>query len=346
VQFYARSPHNAKVQFGVNQTFGAVIQQTVTSDQANRNLAPIYEAAATTLTLLKRGQPDDVDRALKIADALSYALSHDNQGSPLAVAPDGSRGLHSAYLAGDIALLNRQGSSAAGDVRLSGFSVKNGSCRPGGFCLVLNGATGGNNAWAMLALLAAYEQSNNVTYLNDTETIGKWMVETLRDPATPATNPSSYGGYFVGFTDGGTYSLIKAKSTENNGDIFVAFNLVAQVERARGNTAAAAQWQSWATVAEDFVWQMFDPTNGRFYVGTVPADVSSQPDPKRGNCEAPFIQKGNDIVNTCDFLDLNSFTVLPRAASARSVCGRPFVDYGRLWDSSPAVSLPKERLKK
>jgi hypothetical protein len=116
-----------------NQTFGTVLQKDVTPDQANRNLAPIYEAAATALALLRRGQPGDVADALEIADALDYALHHDNHGDPLPVAADGSVGLHSAYQGGDIALLNGQSSGSgaqAGDVRLAGFSVKDGSCGP------------------------------------------------------------------------------------------------------------------------------------------------------------------------------------------------------------------------
>jgi hypothetical protein len=302
-----------------NQTFGSVLQKDVTPDQANRNLAPIYEAAATTLALLRRGRPEDVARAIRIADALDYALHHDNHGNLLPSAPDGSVGLRSAYQGGDIALLNGQSGSGAqaGDVRLAGFSIKDGSCGPGGFCLVLDGATGGNNAWAMLALQAAYLQSGDVKYLNDAETIGRWIVGTLKDPATPATNPPGYGGYFVGFADGGNHFPIKGKSTENNGDIFVAFSLVAQVESNRGNTASAAQWQSWANVAGDFVMQMFDPAAGRFYAGTVTVDPPSPENPPRGNCQSPLIRKGNDIINTCDFLDSNTFTALPMAASPR-----------------------------
>lgn len=298
-----------------NQTFGTVLQAAVTPDQANRNLAPIYEAAATVLALLRRGQQGDVKNALGIADALSYALHHDNSANPLPAAPDGSVGLRSAYQGGDIALLNTQPSGAhAGEVRLAGFSVQDNSCGPGHFCLVLDGATGGNNAWAMQALLAAYLQSGDVRYLDDAETIGRWIVGTLKDPATPATDPPSYGGYFVGFADGG-YFLLKGKSTENNGDIFTAFSLVARIETDRGNAAAAAQWQTWANVAGDFVMQMFDPVAGRFYAGTVSANPPSPPNPARGNCQTPLIQRGNDIVNTCDFLDSHTFTILPMAAS-------------------------------
>jgi len=311
------------------ETFGVVSQtgtlpncsfqpiNVVSSDQANRNLAPIYEAAATVLALLKRGEPQDVSDAMKIADALDYALHHDNHGIPLPIASDGSRGLRSAYQGGDLALLNGQSppsGAQAGDVRLAGFSVKDvdNKCGTSGVCflLVLDGATGGNNAWAMLALLAAYLKSGDTRYLDDAEEIGTWIVRTLKDQLN-----TNYGGYFVGFSDGGTYSLIQGKSTENNGDIFVAFSLVAQIESGRGNSASAAQWQTWAKVAGDFVMQMFDPAAGRFYVGTVTAVPPSSECPARGNCQTPLIQKGNDIINTCDFLDSDSFTALPMAAS-------------------------------
>jgi hypothetical protein len=300
-----------------NETFGAVLQDSLTPDQVNRNLAPIYEAAATILALLKRGRPEDVENALRVADALDYALHHDNRGNPLPVAPDGSRALRSAYQGGDIALLNRQASGAqAGDIRLAGFSVKDGSCGPGGFCLVLDGTTGGNNAWAMLALLAAYLRTSDVKYLEDSKVIGNWIVAMLKDPATPTTNPASYGGYFVGFTDGGTYLPIHGKSTENNGDIFVAFALLARIENDRGNASAGALWQARASVAGDFVMQMFDPISGRFYAGTVTVDPPSPPNPIRGNCQTtPPLRRGNDIINVCDFLDSNTFTILPLAAS-------------------------------
>jgi len=300
-----------------NETFGAVVQNALTPDQVNRNLAPIYEAAATILALLKRGRPEDVENALRVADALDYALHHDNRGNPLPVAPDGSRALRSAYQGGDIALLNGQASGAqAGDIRLAGFSVKDGSCGPGGFCLVLDGTTGGNNAWAMLALLAAYLRTSDVKYLEDAKMIGNWIVAMLKDPATPSTDPASYGGYFVGFTDGGTYLPIHGKSTENNGDIFVAFALLARIENDRGNATAGALWQARANVAGDFVMQMFDPISGRFYAGTVTVDPPSPPNPIRGNCQTtPPLRRGNDIVNVCDFLDSNTFTILPLAAS-------------------------------
>ena len=91
-------------------------------------------------------------------------------------------GLHNAYEHGDIGLLNSQGAgpALAGDVRLAGFEIP--TIQPA-FDLVLDGATGGNNAFAVLALANAYQQipGNNVNYLNDALAIANWIVANLRD---------------------------------------------------------------------------------------------------------------------------------------------------------------------
>ena len=215
-----------------NLTFGTPLQVGLTPDQANRTLAPIYEAAATTLALLNRGQDDDVRSALRIVDALHYALHHESSGAPLPKAPDGSQALHNAYSDGDIGLQNSQpgaGGSLAGEARLAGISRDKDTCPPGGFCLVLDGVTGGNNAWAMLAFIAAYVHTGNVAYLNDAKTIGNWIAGLL-------TDQQGFHGYFAGVFDSGPdkvspfTGVIHGKSTENNGDIFAAFRMLAAIE--------------------------------------------------------------------------------------------------------------------
>jgi len=199
-------------------------------------------------------------------------------------------------------------SGQAGDVRLAGFT---GGCGTGsGFCLVLDGATGGNNAWGILAFAASYIQSGNTIYLTDAETIGNWIVANLLDPNQP---PASLGGYFVGYSDQGLPKvLIQGKSTENNADIFAAFSLLAQIETARGNASAAAQWTRYAKMAGDFVKTMFDSANGRFLAGTVTA--ADARNPGAGVRPDFSLMAGNDVANSYDFLDSNSFTALAMAA--------------------------------
>ena len=297
-----------------NQTFGVVPQQNapIPSDQVLRNLTTIYESALTLLALLARGTAQDLVNALQIADAFVYALHHDNHGDTLPVAPDGSVGLHNAYENGDLALLNSQQppkAGQAGDVRLAGFTAPV-LCPFSGFCLVLDGATGGNNAFAILALIAAFEQFGDVRYLNDAVTIGQWIVGNLTDHSG-----TGYGGYFLGYPDLGVpppKPLQTGKSIENNADIFAAFTALAKVESQRGNASAAANWTTAANIGGDFVMQMFDATQGRFNAGTVPVGTASGP----GLCpNGP--QKGNDVINTCDFLDANTFTTLSLAGASR-----------------------------
>ena len=297
-----------------NETFGVVPQQNapIPSDQSLRNLTTTYETALTVLALLARGTAQDLVNAGRIADSLDYALHYDNHGDALPVAPDGSVALHNGYEDGDIALFNSQrppGGGQAGDGRLAGFTATE-LCPSSGFCLVLDGATGGNNAFAILALVAAFRQFGDARYLNDAEMIGQWIIGNLTDPSG-----TGYGGYFVGYPDSGAPPpklLQTGKSTENNADIFAAFTALAAVEAQLGQASAAAGWTAAANVAGDFVMKMFDANKGGFNTGTVPSGTS----PASGICPNGQ-QKGKEVINTCDFLDANTFTTLAMAGAGR-----------------------------
>jgi hypothetical protein len=302
-----------------NQTFGVVPIQClgggcvpVPPDQVNRNLTTIYEASLTLQTLIRRGLPNDLRNARKLADTFDYALHHDNHGDLLPVAADGSLGLHNGYENGDVALFNDQlapKQGKAGDVRLAGFTGGACLCGPSEYCLVLDGATGGNESFAILALLAAYQQFGSQRYLNDAITIGNWIVGNLTDDTG-----TGFGGYYFGYSDEGVQPkmLMTNKSTENNSDIFAAFTALAGMDRELHLDAAAAMWTARANVAGDFVMRMYDSANGRFYQGTVPPGTPTGP----GICpNGP--QRGNDVITTCDFLDSNSFSILALSASSR-----------------------------
>jgi hypothetical protein len=321
----ARQKTNAAaISFPVStQTFGVVANQRlpIPTDQVNRNLATITESALTALALLHRQQPGDVANALKIADAFHYALYHDNHGDPVPASPQSSGGcysgspaqrcgLHTAYINGDTAFFNNQPAPAlgqVGDVRLAGFSSGAPLCGDGGFCLVLDGATGGDNAWAILALIAAFEQSGDVKYLNDAIVIGNWIFANLADNG-------GYSGYFVGYTDGGfPKQRILGKATTYNAQIYAAYNRLAQVETARGNLANAAEWKTRANAAANFVLQMFDPATGRFYAGTVKESDAGLTAP--GLCPDVSKKKEDDVVNACDSLDSITMATLALANS-------------------------------
>jgi len=296
-----------------NQTFGVLpaVNSPIPSDQVLRNLTTIYESALVELTLLLRGNAGDLANARLTADTFDYVLHHDNHGDALPVASDDSVAAHNGYESGDIGLFNNQSGAKtgmAGDVRLAGYTAP-GLCPLTGFCLVQDGASGGNNAFAILALLGAYERFHDLRYLNDARMIGRWIILQLSDGSG-----TGYGGYFVGYPDMGVpppKPLQTGKSTENNSDIYAAFRALATIESRLGNAAAAASWTTAANAAGDFVMQMFDSTTGRFNAGTVPSGASGP-----GICPTGP-QKGNDVINTCDFLDSNTFSVLALAGSPR-----------------------------
>ena len=159
---------------------GVRIVPTIPPDQAIGNLTTIYESALTVFALLDRGEMADLANARLIADSIVYALQNDPtaQGGQLPTAPDGSRGLRDAYSSGELALFNDQGSGAEdvqqGQARLSGFSSDERLCGESGFCLVLDGALGGNAAFGIMALMHAYFEFGDQQYLDSP---GNWRLD-------------------------------------------------------------------------------------------------------------------------------------------------------------------------
>ena len=278
-------------------------------DQELRSLTTTYETVLALKALLLRGTPQDLADARLLADALDYALRHDNQGDPLPPSSDHSVGLHNGYFSGDLPLLNDQGPSGgkAGQVRLSGFSAD--FCKETRFCLVLDGATGGNNAFAILALLSAYEKFGKAAYLDDARTLAKWIAGNLTD-----TTGTGFGGYFTGYPDAEDppKTVTIGKSVENNADIFVAFTRLAAAEARAGHPAAAALWTNRANIAGDFVMAMFDNGTGCFSAGTVPVNT-----PAGAGITPSGAQRGNEVINTFLFIDSNTFTTEALVESAR-----------------------------
>lgn len=293
--------------FGVvPRTNPAAGREAYPPDQVLRNLSTPYDAALTEMALLNRGDATSLVAARVIADTFVYALSHDNRGDFLPTT-NNATGLHNGCMSGDIALLNSQSAETGqqGDVRLAGFSCGGSST---GFCVLLDGATGGNNAFAILALASAYKRLGNTNYLQAARTIGHWIETYLADKSG-----TGYGGYFLGYPDQGAPKvLIPSKSVENNADIFAAFSALAELERQLRNIAAFNEWTTNANSAGDFVMQMFDRISGKFFAGTVPIGTPVGPGVTPNGST-----RGNDVINTFDFLDANTLTAFALAGSPR-----------------------------
>ena len=122
----------------------------------------------------------------------------------------------------------------------------------------------GNMAWAGQTLVRVYAATGRAAYLTAAEAIGTWIQAHCRDTRGP-------GGYTGGETAAG--QRIEWKSTEHNIDLYALFSMLAAQTR-------DPAWAARAAFARAFVARMWDPRQGRFYVGTTadgatPNDASS-----------------------------------------------------------------------
>jgi len=134
----------------------------------------------------------------------------------------------------------------------------------------------GNMAWVGQALVHLYSATGNPAYLAGAEAIGNWVEVHCHDTR-------GAGGYTGGLKR--RDKRIKWKSTEHNLDLYSLFTLLAQ---ASGNPV----WSSRAAWAERFVQAMWNPSEGRFYIGT------------RNNGKTPEFSVQPEDVNSWSYLAL------------------------------------------
>jgi len=215
-------------------------------DNVMRNVAFTYDNAVALIAFLAEGSEDSLRRARILADSLVYAAYHDR-------AVPGVR-LRNAYMSGDLMAfpgwVAETGREAA---RLPNFW----DCDQEEVFedRVAVSTYAGNVAWAMLALLAAYQHLGGEQYLRCAADLGEWVVKTCRDERG--------AGGFRGGVEGWEpeTSPVLWKSTEHNLDLMVAFYRLAELTEDR-------RWLQWAHEAERFVEAMWDPEEGKFWTGT------------------------------------------------------------------------------
>jgi len=181
-----------------------------------------------------------------------------------------------------------------------------------------------------MALMAAYSEFGDAKYLDGAREIGNWIYGNLVDLDGPAFDPppevETFGGYFLGYADGGVdkslpENLLRGKSIENNADMFSVFSMIASAETELGNHADATEWTRRANIAGDFVMALYDPgdpndsRDGRFFTGTLRAANGFLPQGPGLDPTGP--RKGKDFANAAFLLDSNTFTTLPLAGTPR-----------------------------
>ena len=222
-------------------------------DLVLRNAAFVYDNAVAILAFLAEGSADSLRRAKLIGDAIVYATSHDRSFD------DGR--LRSVYAAGDIKLPpgwtpnNRVATvPIAGfyeDLQLQFFELNE-----------VRTFDTGNEAWAMVALLALQRRTGDVRYLDAARLLGN-LIRTFRNDTGP------YQGFLAGLEYGNgdaAQPFVRAyASTEHNLDVYAAFT-------AMFNLTGEAVWQAGAQHAKQFVEAMWDSDRGCYLAGTLDRD--------------------------------------------------------------------------
>jgi hypothetical protein len=221
-----------------------------------RNSAHTYDNALALLAFLAEGSPDDLRRARLIGDAFVYASRHDRTYE------DGR--LRDVYAAGDIALPpGWTPNNKSGTVPIPGFFDE---AKQVYFEIEQGGVSSGNNAWAMLALLALHLRTGGPEYLNTARKIGDFLL-------LQKSNEGAYPGFLGGIEEpeGPHPSQRPWSSTEHNLDIHAAFSLLYGID---GRPA----WRAGAEHARRFVESMWDSERGCNLTGTIDPDHrNSQP---------------------------------------------------------------------
>jgi hypothetical protein len=191
-------------------------------DLVMRNAASIYDNALAVLALLAEGSTESLSRAELIGKAFVYASNHDRYFD------DGR--LRSFYMAGDISLPpGWTPNGRVGTVPIPGFYWE----PTEKFYEVGQEAVDtGNNAWAIVALLALYRRTGTQDYLDTALRIGD-VIRQFRQES----------GSFQGFRGGignaeETADPRPWASTEHNLDVFAAAKVLYHI-------TGDASWPTW-----------------------------------------------------------------------------------------------------
>ena len=127
----------------------------------------------------------------------------------------------------------------------------------------------GDQAWAGMALAQLFRRTQNKKYLTAALSVANWIV-------TNTYNTLGAGGYSFG-TNINQYNESvpspNGKSTEHNIDTFAFFTMLEQLTY-HGKAANGSSWQSLAEHALNFIFSMYNSTDGYFFTGTLGDQIS------------------------------------------------------------------------
>lgn len=227
-------------------------------DLALRNMAFSYDNSLALIAFIADGTVESLRRARLIGDAFVYASEHDRSFD------DGR--IRTGYAAGDIALPpGWTPNDLTGTVPIPGFYCE----LPQKFLETGQSAVDvGNNAWTMIALLALYRTTNEMSYLNAARRIGEF-INTFKN------NIGSFQGFQGGIEEpeGDSSNLQEWASAEHNLDIYAAFSVMGEIT---GETV----WLDGAQHAQTFIEAVWDSERGCYLAGTHDPETKNEDDGK------------------------------------------------------------------
>lgn len=226
-------------------------------DTVLRNTAFTYDNALAVLQYLATSTPDGLRRAKLIGDQFVYASEHDRYFT------DGR--LRSLYAAGDQSLPpGWTPNNRVGTVPVAGYYTDSTQTfhelqdTRGGEPVPFAIDTG-NNAWALISLLALFRHTGDARYLNTGLRIAEFL-HTQRNDAANAT----YRGFLGGIEAPESVNPVQRTwaSVEHNLDIYAAMTTLFEL-------TGDIKWRDDAAFAKVFVEAMWEPQSNCFLAGTV-----------------------------------------------------------------------------
>lgn len=217
-------------------------------DLALRNVAFTYDNALATLAFLAHGSADSVRRARLIGDAFVCAAAHDRSFN-------GDR-LRSAYAAGDLVVPpGWRPNGRAGTVIIPGYWDE---VLQQFLEVAQQDVDTGNNAWAVVALLALWTRTGHQPYRDTALAIAGGFIESQHNTS------GTYQGYLGGLDnpESGVPVQRPYASSEHNIDVYAAFTRLFQI-------TGDAAWATRAQHARTFVLAMWDTPLGCYRPGTL-----------------------------------------------------------------------------
>jgi uncharacterized protein YyaL (SSP411 family) len=122
----------------------------------------------------------------------------------------------------------------------------------------------GNNAWAMIALLALYQRTQEPAYLDAARRLGEFIHAFRNDVG-------QFRGFQGGLDDPEGFMPTRRQwaSTEHNLDVHASFTVMFQL-------TGALRWQADAEHARHFVEEMFEPQKDCLLTGTIDPDTRNE----------------------------------------------------------------------